>query len=91
MTEGLSCERELTELIEPIQVPLGGSGVRLELAPCQTFVCQTFARLLKWSCRYERPKLFLPGRNPLLFACLLQKLEEEDRYPIDYESHALTI
>ena len=29
-------------------------------------------------------------RNPLLFACLLQKVEEEDRCPIDYESHALT-
>jgi hypothetical protein len=65
--------------------------VRLELAPCQTFVCQTFARLLKGSCRYERLKMFQPGRNPLLFACLLQKLEEENRYPIDYESHALTI
>src|SRR3546814_3159486 len=28
------------------------------------------ARLLKCSCRYKRPKLFQPGRNPLLFACL---------------------
>ena len=55
------------------------------------FSCQTFARLLKGSCRYERPKLFQPGRNPLLFACFLQKLEEENRCPIDYESHALTI
>jgi hypothetical protein len=65
--------------------------VRLELASCQTFACQTFARLLKVICRYEQPKLFLPGRNPLLFACFLQKLEEEDRFTIDYESHALTI
>lgn len=37
------------------------------------FACQTFARLLKGSCRYEQPKMFQPGRNPLLFACLLQK------------------
>ena len=48
------------------------------------------ARLLKVICRYEQPKLLQPGRNPLLFACLLQKVEEEDRCPIDYESHALT-
>jgi hypothetical protein len=41
----------------------------LELAPCQTFAWQTLARLLNRSCRYERPKLFQPGRNPLLFAC----------------------
>jgi hypothetical protein len=81
----------VTELIEPTQLPLGGFEVRLELALCQTFVCQTFARLLKASCRYERPKMFQPGRNPRLFACLWQKLEEEDRLPIDYESHALTI
>jgi hypothetical protein len=60
------------------------------LAPCQTFACQTFARLLNRICRYEQPELFQPGRNPLLFACLWQKLEEENRQPIDYESHALT-
>ena len=57
-----------TELIEPTQVPFGDSGVLLELAPCQTFVCQTFARLLKVICRYEQPKVLQPGRNPLLFA-----------------------
>ena len=63
----------------------------LKLAPCQTFTCQTLARLLNYICRYEQPKLLQPGRNPLLFACLLQKVEEDDRLPIDYESHALTI
>ena len=67
------------------------SADSLELVPCQTFSCQTFARLLKGLWRYEQPKLFLPGRNPLLFACFLQKLEEEDCSPKDYESHALTI
>ena len=51
--------------------------------------CQKFARLLKVICCYEQPKLLQPGRNPLLFACRWQKLEEEDRLPIDYESHAL--
>ena len=35
-------ERSFTELIEPTQVAPWGFGVRLELAPCQTFVCQTF-------------------------------------------------
>jgi hypothetical protein len=34
------------------------------------FACQTFARLLKYTCCYEQLKLFQPGRNPLLFACL---------------------
>ena len=45
----------------------------LQLAPCQTFACQTFARLLKYICCYKQPKLFQPGRNPRLFACLWQK------------------
>jgi hypothetical protein len=49
------------------------------------------ARLLKVICCQEQPKLFQAERNPQLFACFWQKLEEENRYPIDYESHALTI
>jgi CheY-like chemotaxis protein len=43
-------------------------GDFLELAPCQIFACQTFARLLKCSFCHEQAKLFQPGRNPLLFA-----------------------
>jgi hypothetical protein len=50
-------ERSFAELIDPTQVPLVALGVRLELAPCQTFL-PDFARLLKVVCRYERPKLF---------------------------------
>jgi len=59
--------------------------------PCQTFACQTFARLLKGSCRYEQSKLFLTWTQSALFACFWQKLELEESCPIDYESHALTI
>jgi len=33
-------------------------GDSLELAPCQNFACQTFARLLKCSFRYEWPDCF---------------------------------
>jgi hypothetical protein len=81
--------RSLAELYAPR--PKSGKWRFPRLALCQTFACQTFARLLKRSWRHEQPKLFQPGRNPQLFACLWQKLEEENRVPIDYESHALTI
>ena len=50
--------------------PKVASGDSLELVPCQTFSCQTFARLLKGLWRYEQPKLFLTWTQSAFFACM---------------------